>query len=404
MKTTFKNKKYHYQSSFKLFFILVILVNLAYGIFLFCYSIKQNIITIGIFSEKSDSLTLKNSINRILSTSSEKDYQKGVIALENAGYKNSYLSLFLNQYSNIAILFIFLFLILIIISLLIQQKKNQLYTKEIEYIIEWIDDISLEIPKRQHITCVPSTMITAIISMKKKGNQQKIISEEDNTQIMKYMENISHQLKTPLAIISATCERLSMSHPEIEDKLTNCIAQTNRMIVLIHDFLQLGRFDCNKQKMHFETIHAFSLIETIINNLSIFANKKNLTLITSEKPDLLWYCDIFWMEEILSNIIKNCIEHSENGSIVIQYHQFESKNQVLISDCGIGFKNGFEEKIFERYSFIDRTNLCGSGLGLSIAQQAIKSHFGTITAANKQEGGVEFRLSFPQLDPNTIYH
>lgn len=74
------------------------------------------------------------------------------------------------------------------------------------------------------------------------------------------MENISHQLKTPLALITAVCERLSMHHPDMEEKMSACIAQTEKMSMLIRDFLQLGKFDCNKQKMHFEYTSAGNLL------------------------------------------------------------------------------------------------------------------------------------------------
>ena len=78
-------------------------------------------------------------------------------------------------------------------------------------------------------------------------------------------------------------------------------------------------------------------------------------------------------------------------------------NKIIIRDNGQGFMFGRENKIFERYFLGDRTKEGSSGLGLSIAQQVIKQHFGTITASNRECGGAEFLILFPQMDATTIY-
>jgi K+-sensing histidine kinase KdpD len=109
------------------------------------------------------------------------------------------------------------------------------------------------------------------------------------------------------------------------------------------------------------------------------------------------------MQEVLKNILKNCIEHSPNGKIEIFYGREKNLNKIIIRDNGQGFMFGRENKIFERYFLGDRTKEGSSGLGLSIAQQVIKQHFGTITASNRECGGAEFLILFPQMDATTIY-
>lgn len=403
MKIQFEKKKNQYQTALTVTNIFAMILVLIYSLFLLNYSIRQNIITIGIFSEQMDSKDLNYSINRIMSASSTNAYQEGITALQQAGYQNSYFQLFMRQFFSGVVFFVGFFLFFVIVYLLIRLRRKKAYSLEIQEVVDWSNDTSIELPEQNAIKYLPSAVIMSISSLKKQLGRQKMIHEEDTARIMKYMENISHQLKTPLAVISATCERLSMNHPDTKEKMVVCLAQTDKMTALIRDFLQLGRFDCNKQKMQFEYISAAILIETVTNNLDVVAKKKQLSIAEYGEKDILWYCDVFWMEEILGNILKNCIEHSENGEISITYGHHGSMNQIVIKDCGIGLKDGFEKKIFERYSSIDRINIDGSGLGLSIAWQAMKLHFGTIIARNRQEGGVEFRLSFPQLDHETIY-
>ncbi|WP_207647345.1 sensor histidine kinase [Parasporobacterium paucivorans] len=350
-----------------------------------------------------ESKDMNDSINRIMSASSPNAYLDGVASLKQAGYESSSFQLFVRHFFSGTAFFAFLFLLLVILYLLIRLRRNNAYSREVQEVVDWTNGPLSEWSEEYIFKYIPPTVIMSISSLKKQLNRQKVIHDEDTARIMEYMENISHQLKTPLAVIGATCERLCIHHPDIEERLIVCLAQTDKMAALIQDFLQLGRFDCNKQKMQFEYIPAVNLIETVINNLDIVAKKKQLEITECGEKDILWYCDIFWMEEILGNILKNCIEHSEKGAINITFGLLGSMNQIVIRDCGLGLKEGLEKKIFERYSSINRINLEGSGLGLSIAQQAMKLHFGTITASNRQEAGVEFRLSFPQLNPETIY-
>ncbi|MDO4556934.1 MAG: HAMP domain-containing sensor histidine kinase, partial [Lachnospiraceae bacterium] len=144
-------------------------------------------------------------------------------------------------------------------------------------------------------------------------------------------------------------------------------------------------------------------IETIINDLDILAQKSGTELIIKEQKALTWFCDPFWMKEVIENILKNCIEHCPNGKVELKYTEENGMNHIVIVDNGTGFSDGRETRVFERYSFSDRTKEGSSGLGLSIAQQAMKLHFGTITASNMPDQGTCFRISFPQLDSKNIY-
>lgn len=383
--------------------IFHIIFALCFGYFLFHHSMHQTINTIGIFSEHINTSDMNHSINRILSETSSDTYQAGISALQMAGYQNTYSDLFFNQWIAYAVFFTLLFFALSVSCFCIYICQKNSYCREIQNLLKWANDMSSDsagIPPSKYL---PFSMIRSIHLLKNYIQRQSVLHEEDSARIIHYMENISHQLKTPLAVISAVCERLSMHYPHIEKKLSVCIAQTAKMTMLIQDFLQLGKFDCNKQQMQFEYTSAANLLETVTNNLDLIAQNKSLAFCIYGENDILWFCDVFWMEEIIGNILKNCIEHSENGKIHIFYKQNNNQNEIVIRDCGIGLKTGFEKKIFERYSSSGKTAAEGSGLGLSIAQQAIRLHFGAITAANSTKGGVEFRISFPQLDPETIY-
>ncbi len=365
--------------------------------------IKQNISIIGMVAGSLEQGELNNLISQMMSKTDMNSYQLGCQVLQETGYQNNTYLLFLQPFIRTYIMSIIIVLVLIGLYLLLRRKQRQQRIQEIHSMIDWINSEETALPKYCEMGNVPIEVLQAIEELKIKDARNAIIYEENTAGMMKYMENISHQLKTPLTVVRTTCERVSMKHQEVEDKMTICQEQADKMSMLIRDFLQLGRFDCNKQKMKFEYIRATDLIETVANELDVVAQKKNITIVKQGKEDISWYCDIFWMEEILGNVLKNCMEHSENGEIYINYEFTNHVNQIRIRDCGVGLKEGIEKQIFERYSSVNRINIEGSGLGLSIAQEAIKMHFGTITARNHTQGGVEFRISFPQLDPENIY-
>ncbi len=367
------------------------------------YSIRQIICAIGIFSEALPQKDCAQSVSRILSGASSDAYQAGRNALRQAGYQGSYLPLFLQQFFGILLFLTVVLLLLFTLCAAVLKTRQRTRDFETQQVIHWANNAEPNSSERIAVHEIPAPLIDTILSLKLQLKQQKMIYEENTAQVLHYMENISHQLKTPLAVIRAICENLSLRMPETAEKMASCLAQADKMASLIRDFLQLGRFDCKKQRLHFGHILASDLIETVTNDLDAIAKSKRLSFTVEGDPDIVWFCDASWMEEILGNILKNCIEHSENGTIRITCRQDANRNQLTITDCGVGLKDGLEKKIFERYSSMTRDNKEGSGLGLSIAQQAMKLHFGIITAGNRPEGGVEFRLSFPQLDDRAIY-
>lgn len=357
-------------------FMVVVVAVFFYTGYLSNQSIKSNIVIVGEMSEKMSGEEISKHLNTLFDSEFKEDnYQKGVIALKEAGYPNTYTYFLRKQ------LFAGSFLLVLVLCLsmgclyFVIRKQNKKYM-----------DIRGEVKE-----------------LKEKNRRDKDKFEEDRTKMATYMENISHQLKTPLAIIQTTCERLSYLDTNISKSMNICQQQTKKMTDMIIDLLRSGKFDCNRQKMKFENTKAGDIIETVVNNLDTMLCAKNLQVQFDGEDNIRWFCDIFWMEEVIGNLLKNCIEHSKNGVISISYKAKERMNYICIKDCGIGFLHGNEKKIFERYSSIDRTNKEGSGLGLSIAKQIIEKHFGTIDAKNNELSGVEFQIVFPQLDDDNIY-
>lgn len=375
---------------------------LFYILFLYQYIIYQNTILIGIFSEQLDFENALSCVNLLFSSgfSNTSAHQKGLLLLQNAGYSSTYRIFLTMDWTRMTLLFFLILLVLFLLFLFIKRFEKRNIKNEIRSITSWINGNSQTLPSACYTA---ESILFAISLLKEKLQNQKRIHEADTERMMHYMEDISHQLKTPLAVIRVICEKLSLQDTKHSGSMDKCLQQVDKMSSMIHDLLQLGKFDCRKFVMKFSFIKAYELLETLVNDLDNLAFRKNLEFIIHGNPETLWLCDIFWMKEIIGNVLKNCIEHSQDGEILLSYAETDTMHHISIQDCGSGFSAGQEKRIFDRYSLGDREKQEGTGLGLAIAQQAIQLHFGSITAKNRLEGGAEFIITFPKLDANTFY-
>lgn len=396
MKRTIKRGAY----SFNILTFSVMLLVL-YGIAVSVLFIRQQIILLGITTNYVESENISKLINDFFHTPpNQTHYAEGLIALNHSGYSG-----FSQYYLSSPLLPILTIVIICLISAIVfhicaARKTKEFQQSEEQKLLAWIRSKSTD----GIISSICSDSILYAISEQKRLIQkQDALHNEDTAKIMHYMEDISHQLKTPLTVMQVACERLAMCDENCKPTAETCLLQISKMTQMIQDLLQLGRFDCNKQKKKFVYANVRELIETVTNDLEIIASPKNINFEISGEPATVFFCDTYWLKEAVGNILKNCIEHSSDSKVMIHYECNETSNYIQIEDHGCGFKSGFEKLIFQRYAFRQSSKGNGSGLGMAIAQEAIKMHYGIITASNRSEGGAVFRISFPRLDADAIY-
>lgn len=381
--------------------MLLLMAVLLYGSYVrHCY-VRQSVILIGAFSAQLGVQERNLAINQGLSAlAADTCYQDGISALHDAGYAHTYSSLLLRHTDSAHIAMALFFLCIAGLLVLLWRNGRQTKLQEIQSVTAWLQSDTAPAPD---VRAVPAAVMSGIEILKQQLSRQHTIHEEDTTRVMRYMEDVSHQLKTPLAVIRAICERTALYQKETSDSMDMAVEQVDKMAAMIRDLIQLGRFDCGKQKLHFAWMQVQDFLETVFNELDSLAQEKQLALVMEGQKDVAWFCDAFWMQEAVENILKNCIEHAAEGEIRLCYEQTERMNLITITDCGSGLGDGCEQTIFERYAFGGRTSKEGAGLGMSIAAQVIRLHFGTITAKNRPSGGAEFRIVFPRLDEKTAY-
>ncbi len=201
-----------------------------------------------------------------------------------------------------------------------------------------------------------------------------------------FISNASHELKTPLAIISANAEALKAQNNS-NSFIDNINSQSERMEILISDLLTLAKMD--EEKMPLSSV-VFNLSEVIINNSLAFdsiAFEKGKTLNLFVQPDVQYKGDVNSVNNILNILLDNAVKHAKSGGeINIYFKKENNKISLTIYNTGSNVPESDENKIFERFYRGDNSRSResgGSGLGLSIAKSIADNNKWKISAKSK---------------------
>jgi two-component system phosphate regulon sensor histidine kinase PhoR len=223
-----------------------------------------------------------------------------------------------------------------------------------------------------------------------------------------FVANVSHELKTPLAIIKACVETLidgGVDDPEYRDRFLQRIAdQAERLHTLILDLLRLARVESETEAFDMEEHDLSQLIAKCFERRRTLAEGKHQTLRSvfadDMGPALIWVDDEA-VEQILDNLVDNALKYTPEGGTVEVGLRREVDQVVLeVRDTGIGIAEADLPRIFERFYRVDKARsreLGGTGLGLSIVKHLVQAMQGTITAESVVGQGSTFTIRFPAL-------
>lgn len=221
-----------------------------------------------------------------------------------------------------------------------------------------------------------------------------------------FVSNVSHELRTPLTTMRSYMEALTdgaWKDNEIAPKFLSVTQnETERMIRMVNDLLQLSKMDHKDYGLHKERTEFITYFHRIIDRFEMnVAEKVNLK---RELPDgqNYVYLDKDKMTQVLDNIISNAIKYSPNGG-AIRFRVEKQKHQLLISiqDDGPGIAYEKLDKIFERFYRADKARnrkLGGTGLGLAIAKELVEAHYGKIWAKSKEGKGTTILFTLPLMN------
>lgn len=228
----------------------------------------------------------------------------------------------------------------------------------------------------------------------------KIMVDDQN----RFIADASHELRTPLTAMKSSMEvnlrDRNLTIAQARELIRENIDDVNRLQLLSDSLLQLGQLQSANTKIKNNKVSILDVLDAAIAGTSPLAKEKNIKL--NLKVDSLY---IFGDKDSLTHLfvilIDNAIKYSNSHkSVNITSSVSDGFVDISVKDFGVGISPKNLPKIFDRFYRVDntRTNITGSGygLGLSIAQKIVSSHFGTISVRSKLHSGSTFTVKLPR--------
>ncbi len=218
------------------------------------------------------------------------------------------------------------------------------------------------------------------------------------------ISDISHQLKTPLAALTMYQEIIENEPDNVEAVKEFSLKMgtaLKRMGQLIGAMLKLTRLDAGNIIFEKRPYLVTEVVDNAISELTTRARSEGKQIIMDGDKEQILVCDIEWTGEAIGNIVKNALDHTDEGGVIhITWEDMPTMLQVFISDNGSGIKEEDIHHIFKRfYRGKNPSDTPGIGLGLPLARSIVEGQGGSIFVKSDLNKGTVFTLSFFMTDP-----
>lgn len=232
-------------------------------------------------------------------------------------------------------------------------------------------------------------------------HRDKLQKEKINESKMRFFANISHELRTPLTLIIGQLELLLNKNiaPAVQKNLTEIHIGASKMSKLINELLDFLKYNQGTLKLKVCKQDIIGFVKEECDTFSSYAKIKKINF-NYFFPDgsINIYFDNVQMQKVISNLLSNAFKYTpKNGNINIRINEEETTVRIIIEDTGIGISDELKEKIFERFYQVDNEinndlSYTGTGIGLSLAQNIVMAHCGTIEVESIPQKGSIFSV------------
>lgn len=218
--------------------------------------------------------------------------------------------------------------------------------------------------------------------------------------IQEFSSDISHELKTPLAIIRGEIDlafRRSRSSEDLVETLRVIEGEVNELIHLVDDLLLLVRSDAKRLQVEKKPILLNMLLEQTVNLFQERAQSKKIKLSFSADKDYQILGDAIYLKRLISNLIDNAVKFTEaGGEVTIKLFGANHSTMIKVIDNGMGIEPEMQDKVFSRFFRTDQARSHeGAGLGLNIAKAICEAHQGRLSLQSQVGKGTIVTISLP---------
>lgn len=293
-------------------------------------------------------------------------------------------------------------ILFILILSIIFFKYNHSESKKINEITKYIEEINrgnyklnIEENTEDELSILKNELYKITIMLKEVAEN----SQKDKTTLKDSLSDISHQIKTTITSILIMLDNILSDENMPEDIKKDFIKDIKREIInikfLVESILKLSKIDSNSIKFIKKEVFIKDIINEAVKNVSMLSELKNIEIIVSGDDSIKTICDLKWQVEAITNILKNCIEHSyENRKIYINYNQNNMYTELKIEDNGTGIDAKDLPHIFERFYKGKNSSSDSVGIGLALSKSIIESNNGYIQVDSKLNKGTTFIIKY----------
>ena len=288
---------------------------------------------------------------------------------------------------------LFISLAVIVLLLVLYRKREKDTAELISYLMRVQD--RLELPEMSgfregQFGILQSEIYKLVALLKEQYSNEK----KQKKYMADMLSDISHQIKTPMTAITIMNDLLKT--PELSERqrlayVEKIDSQTERIRWLVKNLLTMSRLEADMLELKSEEMGIEELLVDVLNPLYVLADAKQVELSVEIPEGIRLFCDRKWTAEALSNIVKNCIEHTDSGGEVsVTVLQTNFSTDITVRDTGEGIAKEHLPYIFDRFYRAPGASSDSVGIGLSMSKQLIMRQNGMIEVKSELGVGTEF--------------
>jgi signal transduction histidine kinase len=241
---------------------------------------------------------------------------------------------------------------------------------------------------------------TAVEALRGQIERERLAVERLEQVRREFLDNFSHEVRTPLAGLRSAVETLmheGLSREE-EGELRNiALRQASRLEILARDIAELNRIESGEIALAREPVDLLELARSVADDFSRRTGGEP-PIEVSGSPAIAW-ADRARAEQVVANLVDNGIKHGgRRQPVTIDVRSSDGEAVLRVSDRGEGIPEGEHEKIFHRFYRVDKSRAKpagGTGLGLAITKHLMRAHGGQVRVESAPGEGATFEVRFP---------
>ncbi|WP_288312464.1 sensor histidine kinase KdpD [uncultured Eubacterium sp.] len=294
-----------------------------------------------------------------------------------------------------AVLCLALGIILIIIFTVVTKRRYKNLNDLNDYlslVCKGIYDMNIDDNTEGELSILKNNLYKVITLLQSQNEYLK----NDKLYLADSIADISHQLKTPLTSMMVMCELLeNEENPDKRQEFVSVINnQLSKMKWLITNILKISKLDADATEFKRDEVSISKVLDDSLKPFALTAELKNIA-IQNGANDFVFNGDESWTVEAVSNIVKNCLEHTnDGGKITIASESTNLYNKLTIFDNGCGIAEEDLPHIFERFYHGKNSSKDSVGIGLALAKTVFEKENASVTVESEQGRGSVFEIRF----------